>query len=160
MFGFVRPETLFANVLYWSSSHNQTEIRLGHSHRSITKIFWCSLSFCYLWRSCFPYKRKLPKKSPTQICCAWIIPIEWASIRELRWDWQQSLLSAHWEVNARWKLLFIQNSDVQLNHYICTLYYLLHTTQNIRLILIRPKLFDRQGETRMRSEDKKRTGSF
>lgn len=159
----MRPETQFANVLYQSNSHNQTEIRLGHSPRSITKKFLVFYLLLLSLKIIFPIQMKATKKkknNPTQICCAWIIPIEWASIRELWWDWQQSLLSAHWEVNARWKLLFIQNSDVQLNHYICTLYYLLHTTQTIRLILIRPMLFDRQGETRMRSEDKKRTGSF
>lgn len=83
-----------------------------------------------------------------------------ASIWALPWDCQQSMVSVYWEVNTRWKLFFIQSLDVELNHCICTLYYLLHMTQNICLILIRPMLFDHSGEIRIRSEYKTEQVTF
>lgn len=116
--------------------------------REVSQKWWFYLLLSL--RIIFPCKWKLRKKRRKKILSLLCLNNPYrkasapqaASIRELQQDGQQSLVSVYWEVNARWKLFFIQSLDVQLNHYICTLYYLLHMTQNICLILIRPMLFD------------------
>jgi len=61
----------------------QTEIRLGHSHRSITRICCYSAFFCYHWgyfshanESYQKKQKKRQKRKKSCVCCAWRSLIE------------------------------------------------------------------------------------